>query len=153
MDSDHDGVCDGLDRCPNTPAGAQVDENGCTVAAKKFIDTGLISTTKILFDTGKSTLKPESKNELDSIGKILVEVPDLKVEIGGHTDNVGSEQSNMKLSEDRASAVRDYLVGNFPQLKAENLSAKGFGESKPVATNDTREGRAENRRVEFTIVK
>jgi OOP family OmpA-OmpF porin len=153
LDSDHDGVCDGLDRCPNTPAGAQVDENGCTIEAKKFIDTGLISTTKILFDTGKSTLKPESKSELDKIGGILAEVPDTRVEIGGHTDNVGSEQLNMKLSEERALAVKEYLLKNFPQLKAENLSAKGYGESKPVASNNTKEGRAQNRRVEFAIIK
>jgi len=153
VDSDNDGVCDGLDRCPNTPTGMKVDENGCTVEAKQFLDTGLISTTKILFDTGKSTLKPESKAELDAIGKILIQVPDTKIQVAGHTDNVGSEKLNMKLSEERALAVKDYLLQNFPQLEAEHYSARGYGESKPIASNDTKEGRAENRRVEFAIVK
>jgi OOP family OmpA-OmpF porin len=153
IDSDGDGVPDGIDRCPNTPAGTKVDETGCPVEVRNFIDTGLISTTKILFDTGKSTLKPESKKEIDAIGNILVQVPDVKVEVGGHTDNVGSDKLNMKLSDERAKAVRDYLVKNFPQLHADNYSAKGYGEAKPVASNDTKEGKAQNRRVEFRIMK
>jgi OOP family OmpA-OmpF porin len=153
LDSDKDGVPDGIDKCPNTPEGTKVDETGCPVEVKKFIDTGLISSTKILFDTGKSTLKPESKQELDAIGKILIQVPDTKIEIGGHTDNVGSDKLNMKLSDDRAKSVLDYLLKNFAQLKAENLTAKGYGKTMPVASNDTAEGRAQNRRVEFKIVK
>jgi OmpA-OmpF porin, OOP family len=152
-DSDNDGVLDGIDRCPNTPAGAKVDEWGCTIEAKKFIDTGLISTTDILFDFDKATLKPESKNELDRLGAILIQVPDLVVEVGGHTDAVGTDKYNLKLSDERAKAVRDYLVANFPQIKPENLNSKGYGESTPVATNKTKEGRAANRRVEFKIVK
>ena len=153
MDSDGDGVYDGIDKCPNTPAGTKVDETGCPVEVKKFIDTGLLSTTKILFDTGKSTLKPESKAELDKIGNILIQVPDTKIEIGGHTDNVGTDAFNLKLSNERAKAVLDYLLKNFSQLKADNLTTNGYGESKPVATNDTKEGRSENRRVEFKILK
>jgi OOP family OmpA-OmpF porin len=153
MDSDNDGVWDGIDKCPNTPAGTKVDETGCPVEVKKFIDTGLISSTDILFDLNKSTLKPESKTELDRIGAILVQVPDLKIEIGGHTDSTGSDKTNMVLSEARANAVRDYLVKNFPQINGANLMAKGYGESKPVASNDTKEGRAQNRRVEFRIMK
>lgn len=153
IDSDGDGVPDGIDRCPNTPPGTKVDETGCPVEVRNFIDTGLISTTKILFDTGKSTLKPESKQAIDAIGKILIQVPDVKVEVGGHTDNVGSDKLNMKLSDERAKAVMDYLLKNFPQLKAENYSAKGYGKTQPVASNDTKEGRAENRRVEFKIMK
>jgi OOP family OmpA-OmpF porin len=153
MDSDKDGVFDGIDKCPNTPAGTKVDATGCPVEVKQFIDTGSITTTEILFDTGKSTLKPASKTALDNIGKILVQVPDLKVQIGGHTDATGSDALNMKLSEARAKAVLEYLEKNFPQIKPENLSSKGFGESVPIASNDTAEGRAKNRRVEFKIMK
>ena len=153
MDSDSDGVYDGIDKCPNTPAGTKVDETGCPVEVKAFIDTGLISTTAILFDFNKATLKPESKDELDKLGGILVQVPDLKIEIGGHTDAIGSDATNMKLSDERAKAVRDYLVTNFSQINADNLISKGYGESKPVASNDTNEGRAKNRRVEFKILK
>ncbi len=153
IDSDKDGVFDGIDRCPNTPAGAKVDETGCPVEVKKFLDTGLITATKILFDTGKATLKPESKKELDAIGNILIQVPDLAIEVGGHTDAQGSDQFNMKLSDDRAKAVHDYLEKNFPQLKPDNLTSKGYGESQPVASNDTKEGQAQNRRVEFRILK
>lgn len=153
MDSDNDGVWDGIDKCPNTPAGTKVDETGCPVEVQKFIDTGLISTTEILFDLNKATLKPESKAPLDAIGNLLVQVPDLNVEIGGHTDATGSDATNMKLSEARAKTVHDYLLKNFTEIKADNLSSKGYGESKPVATNDTKEGRAKNRRVEFRIIK
>ncbi len=152
-DSDNDGVLDGIDKCPNTPAGTKVDETGCPVEVEKFIDTGLISTTSILFDLDKATLKPESKTELDRLGAILIQVPDLAVEVGGHTDATGTDQHNLKLSDARAMAVRDYLVANFPQIVAGNLVSKGYGESTPVASNKTKEGRAQNRRVEFKIIK
>jgi OmpA-OmpF porin, OOP family len=153
MDSDGDGVYDGIDKCPNTPAGTKVDETGCPLEVKKMIDTGLISSSLILFDFDKATLRPVSKTELDKIGAILMQVPDLKVEVGGHTDASGPDGHNMKLSDARAKAVRDYLVTNFPQINADNLTSKGYGETKPVATNDTKAGRAQNRRVEFVIQK
>ena len=153
FDSDNDGVFDGIDKCPNTPAGTKVDATGCPVVVEKFIDTGIISTTAILFDLEKATLKSESKSELDRIGAVLIQVPELVVEIGGHTDATGTDKYNLKLSDARAKAVRDYLVANFPQITAGNLTAKGYGESAPVATNKTKEGRAANRRVEFKIVK
>jgi OOP family OmpA-OmpF porin len=153
LDSDNDGVYDGIDKCPNTPAGTKVDATGCPVEVEKFVDTGLISTTEILFDLDKATLRPESKTELDRLGAILIQVPDLKVEIGGHTDATGTDAYNMKLSEERAKAVHDYLVTNFPQITAGNLTSKGYGESAPIATNKTKEGRAKNRRVEFKILK
>jgi OOP family OmpA-OmpF porin len=152
-DSDGDGVLDGIDKCPNTPAGIKVDETGCPVEVKKFIDTGLITTTAILFDLDKATLKPESKTELDRLGAILIQVPELVVEIGGHTDATGTDAYNVKLSDARAKAVHDYLEANFPQITGDNLVSKGYGESTPVASNKTKEGRAQNRRVEFKIVK
>jgi len=153
LDSDNDGVFDGIDKCPNTPAGTKVDETGCPVEVKQFLDTGLITTTAILFDLNKATLKPESKTELDRIGAILIQATDLVVEIGGHTDATGTDQYNLKLSEARAKAVHDYLEASFPQIKPDNLGSKGYGESTPVASNKTKEGRAQNRRVEFKIVK
>lgn len=151
MDSDGDGVFDGLDKCPNTPKGAEIDETGCTVEVKKFVDTGMLSSTKILFETSKAELKPECEAELDKIGGILVQVPDMKIEIAGHTDATGSEDFNEKLSQERAEAVMEYLTKKFPKLDAGNFTAKGYGESKPVADNDTAEGREKNRRVEFII--
>ena len=152
-DADNDGVSDGIDRCPNTPAGAKVDETGCPAEVKKFLDTGLISSTDIMFDFNKATLKPESKAALDKIGNILIQAPDLKIEIGGHTDAKGSDKYNLKLSDERAKAVHDYLKKNFSQINPDNLVSKGYGESKPVASNDTDEGRTQNRRVEFKILK
>jgi len=153
MDSDGDGVYDGIDKCPNTPKDTKVDESGCPAVVKQFIDTGKITTSEILFDTDKATLKPESKRVLDEIGAILIQVPDLKIEIGGQCDYQGSDDYNLKLSDERAKAVRDYFVKNFPQIRGENLVSKGYGESTPVATNETAAGRAQNRRVEFTILR
>ena len=131
----------------------KVDEKGCPVETsekeKEFLDSGLIRESNILFELEKADLKPESKEVLDEIGKIFVQWPDLKIEIGGHTDSQGADDFNQKLSEQRAAAVFEYLKAEFPKINADNFSVKGYGESMPVATNDTKEGRAQNRRVEF----
>lgn len=152
-DSDGDGIYDGIDRCPNTPAGTDVDEHGCSVETseteKEFLNTGLIRASNILFELEKAELKPESEKVIDEIGNILVQWPDLEIEISGHTDSAGSEEFNQKLSEDRAKAVFEYLRENFSALDPDNFTVVGLGESKPVASNDTAEGRAQNRRVEF----
>ena len=153
VDTDGDGVYDGLDRCPNTPEGEEVDEEGCTVEAREFIDTGMLTTTQITFETDRSELEPESREELDRIGRILSQAPGMRIEIAGHTDSAGSEIYNRQLSEDRAMQVRSYLLREFPVLKDENLVARGYGESEPVASNDTAGGRAKNRRVEFRILE
>ncbi|MDD3642944.1 MAG: OmpA family protein [Candidatus Krumholzibacteria bacterium] len=156
VDSDGDGVWDGLDKCPDTPAGTKVDADGCPVkvskAAYEFLDTGLFSTTDITFEVNKADLKPECHKLLDEVGQTLSEWPEAVVEIGGHTDASGAEDYNMKLSEERANSVRQYLLQNFNKIKADNLKAKGYGEGSPVASNDTAEGRAQNRRVEFRIL-
>ena len=152
-DSDGDGVYDGIDRCPNTPAGTEVDKHGCPVETSEteaaFLNTGLISSSNILFELEKANLKPESKEILDEIGNIFVQWPDLEIEIGGHTDSAGDEAFNQKLSEERAAAVFEYLKANFAELESKNFTVKGYGESKPIDSNDTAEGRAKNRRVEF----
>lgn len=101
----------------------------------------------VFFETGSAALKPESVTELDRLAQLLSETPELRVQINGHTDVVGNSAANQTLSESRAKAVLDYLVGQG--IKAERLRFKGFGASKPVASNDTPEGRALNRRTEF----
>lgn len=104
----------------------------------------------IFFDFDKSTLRPESTAELERLIKLLQDVPSMKIEIGGHTDSKGSDEYNMKLSASRAQAVVDYLVSKG--IDKGRLSSKGYGETKPIATNDTEEGRQLNRRTEFEII-
>jgi iron complex outermembrane receptor protein len=137
LDADKDGVVDRLDKCPGTPAGIKVDANGCEI--EEIVLRG------VLFDTDKATLKGSSTAILDSVVDILKQRPGAKVELRGHTDSVGKDAYNMKLSQRRAQAVVDYLVSKG--IPAENLTAKGFGETNPIASNDTAEGREQNRRV------
>jgi OmpA-OmpF porin, OOP family len=99
------------------------------------------------FDFDKATLKPEGKKMVDEAVKVMKDKPDLHVSVEGHTDSVGSDAYNQKLSERRAKAVRDYIVSQG--INADRITTRGFGKSKPVASNDTAEGRAENRRVEI----
>ncbi len=105
----------------------------------------------IFFDTGKAELRSESGPELDRLVTTLNESPKIVIEVRGHTDNTGSNEINAKLSQDRADAVREYFISKG--IEPDRVGSKGFGESKPVATNDTDEGRQQNRRVEFLIVK
>ncbi|MBC7571694.1 MAG: OmpA family protein, partial [Spirosoma sp.] len=105
----------------------------------------------IFFDTGKAELRSESGPELDRLVTTLNESPKIVIEVRGHTDNTGSNEINAKLSQDRADAVREYFISKG--IEPDRVGSKGFGESKPVATNDTDEGRQQNRRVEFMIVK
>lgn len=104
----------------------------------------------VFFDTDKSTLKPMSYIELDKLVEIMTKNPKMKIEIGGHTDNVGAKAYNQKLSQSRAEAVVNYLISK--NITQDRLTFKGYGMDEPIATNDTAEGRAQNRRVEFKIV-
>ena len=116
------------------------------------IETGaIVRLNNIFFDTGKSELRPESAPELDRMVTTMNENPKLVIELGGHTDNVGGSELNQKLSQDRADSVREYFVGKG--IEPDRVASKGFGENKPMGTNDTDEGRQRNRRVEFLIVK
>jgi len=155
-DSDRDGVADGLDKCPNTPANARVDVDGCPIMISEkeveMLDTGKITVRNINFDTAKWTLRPESFAVLDEIGGILIQWPDLRVEIGGHCDSRGSDEMNQELSEKRANAVREYLVSKFSQLRPDQYTAVGYGEAQPIADNTTQTGMAQNRRVEFKVL-
>jgi OOP family OmpA-OmpF porin len=140
MDSDGDGVTDDKDQCPNTPMGATVDARGCWTYA-----------AVVLFDFDSAEIKSEAHPMLDEAVVILKKNPKIKVEVDGHTDNIGPAEYNMMLSERRANAIMKYFVDNG--VEAERLTVKGFGLTKPAAGNDTKEDRAKNRRVELTPVK
>ncbi|MBC8152904.1 MAG: OmpA family protein [Bacteroidetes bacterium] len=105
----------------------------------------------IFFDLGKAELRAESSPELDRIVTTLNDSPKMAIEVGGHTDNTGTNELNVRLSQDRADSVREYLIGKG--IEPDRVASKGFGESKPVAVNETDEGRQQNRRVEFIIIK
>ena len=109
----------------------------------------IVNLSDVLFDTAKSTLKPGAREKLARVSGILVTHPDLKLEIEGHTDSVGSDSYNQSLSERRAESVRSYLVSQ--NIAAQTVTTAGFGESRPVATNDTAAGRQRNRRVELVV--
>ena len=109
---------------------------------------GSVALHGILFDTGKSTIKPESAATLQTIAQVLNEDASLKLEIQGHTDNVGMPAANLKLSQERAAAVKAHLI-QTGGIGADRLTTAGFGDTKPVADNSTEEGRAQNRRVEL----
>jgi OOP family OmpA-OmpF porin len=136
LDSDGDGVADYLDQCPGTPKGATVNSVGC------WAFEGVV-----LFDFAKYEIKPEAYSLLDEAVSVLKKNPEIVVEIQGHTDNIGSGAYNQKLSENRAKAIVDYLVDHG--IASYRLTAKGYGFTQPVASNDTEEGRARNRRVEL----
>ena len=159
LDSDKDGVYDYLDKCPGTPAGVKVDKDGCpppmAATEKAIIEKGRV-TLNVEFDFDKAIVKPKYDNEIGQLAAVLKKYPDLRITIEGHTDNVGKEAYNEKLSQRRADAVRKVLVEKFG-IDAARLKAKGYGPKQPVAPNTTKEGRQQNRRVdaaaEYTIKK
>lgn len=177
-DSDGDGINDEQDKCPNQPGPA--DRNGCpatdrdndgvnddddrcpdiagTVANKGCPDVPdnvgkslSASAQKISFGTGTNNVKltTASNTSLNQVVKMMNENPGLRVRIEAHTDNVGNDDTNMKLSEDRANAVKDYLVNKG--ISADRITAQGFGETMPIADNNTASGRTRNRRVEIKV--
>jgi outer membrane protein OmpA-like peptidoglycan-associated protein len=147
-DADGDGVNDDKDRCPNTPAGVKVDEEGCQVLFEPTRKTLILE--GVNFETGKADLTPESQVILDAVASSLVANEEIKVRVGGHTDNTGSAALNKRLSAARAESVRQYLISKG--VAADRLTAAGYGPSKPVASNKTAAGRAQNRRVELTRI-
>jgi outer membrane protein OmpA-like peptidoglycan-associated protein len=102
----------------------------------------------IYFDPAKTNINPAAAKALDRNGMILKENPQLKVEIGGHTDESGNEKANQAISEKRAESAKKYLMDKF-NIAADRMTAKGYGATKPIADNSTQEGRSKNRRVEF----
>jgi outer membrane protein OmpA-like peptidoglycan-associated protein len=155
-DSDNDGVTDDKDLCPNTQAGIKVDSDGCPITLTEreteLLDKGRITTREIHFETAKWGILPESQPVLDDIGKVLIQWPRLRIEVGGHCDARGADAYNLDLSQKRAQSVLDYLLEKFPQIPREQYVAKGYGERVPVASNKTTEGMAKNRRVEFKVL-
>ncbi|MGB3145798.1 MAG: OmpA family protein [Maribacter sp.] len=148
-DSDGDGVLDKDDTCPEV-AGT-VANAGCPEVTEEVQKQLNDYARTILFDTGKSSIKAESTSVMVDIITILKEYPNAKFTVEGHTDSVGSEKLNQSLSESRALSVKEFLVDKG--IEEFRLSAVGYGESKPMATNNTRAGRAQNRRVEINLVK
>jgi outer membrane protein OmpA-like peptidoglycan-associated protein len=109
----------------------------------------IMNLSDVLFDFGKYTLKPETREKLAKVSGILLTHPDMHLQVEGYTDNVGSDEFNQKLSEQRADSVRDYLISQG--ISADSITAKGFGKSNPIASNDTAKGRQQNRRVEIVV--
>lgn len=140
-DSDSDGVIDSLDECPNTMAKSKVDSVGCMTLVNLNIN----------FDTNKSNIKDSYNTRIVEFANMLKANPKLKATIGAHTDSVGSDAYNQKLSERRAASTVEALKAL--KVDASKIKAVGYGETKPVASNDTVEGRAENRRVEAVMSK
>lgn len=156
-DEDGDGVLDSRDKCPGTPPNTPVDANGCPPVAEAVVEevvvvkeeTIVINDLLFAFDSAK--LDPADKTKLDTVAsRLKSEAPSARMTITGHTDSVGSDAYNQKLSERRAQSVADYLVGaGVPQSNI--VAVQGAGESQPVADNSTDSGRAQNRRVEVLI--
>ncbi len=147
-DNDGDGVLDAADKCPNTPKGVKVDATGCPVAEMKTEVGGVLILEGVNFATGSAELTPTSSVTLDKVAESLNAWPDVTIEVGGHTDSSGNDAANKKLSQDRADAVRQYLIGKG--VAGTRITAVGYGEEKPIADNATKDGKAKNRRVELT---
>ena len=174
-DTDNDGVCDDADRCPDTPPGTQVDSAGCTkaepyVRMERTEETGTVMeksdepvpvppsipemmSVTVWFDFDRTIIKSEYRARLEEFAAFMQQNPDTRAVIEGHTDSRGSERYNNRLSEKRAESVKRYLTEHFG-IHPARISIQGFGESRPVATNKTDAGRAQNRRaVSITIMK
>jgi OOP family OmpA-OmpF porin len=171
-DRDGDGVPDHRDTCPNSPAGSAVDERGCApdadmdgipdssdqcpgTARGKAVDSKgchiTLSLTGLNFGTDSAEFDAQAREQLDEAVSVLKLSPEMRVRVEGHTDSRGSESHNQRLSEKRANAVMQYLIGQG--INAGRLESRGYGESSPIASNDTAEGQARNRRVDFAVVE
>ncbi|WP_316846617.1 OmpA family protein [Pedobacter psychrodurus] len=147
-DTDGDGVSDQFDKCPGTPAGTAVDGSGCPLPKPTVDSTATSNVTgfeKIGFDFNSSVLKTESYPTLDKLSSVLRENGG-KVTVNGYASSEGTAAYNVKLSKDRANSVKTYLVNSG--VNASQVATKGNGEANPIASNDTEEGRIQNRRVE-----
>jgi outer membrane protein OmpA-like peptidoglycan-associated protein len=143
VDSDGDGVTDDKDKCPDSPSDRPVDENGCTIES--------VVLKGVNFELNSSELTAGSSESLDKAVDAMNKYGDLRIEIRAHTDSMGEAAYNQSLSEKRANSVRDYMISKG--IAANRMVAKGYGETKPIADNGTREGRAENRRVELKVIE
>jgi outer membrane protein OmpA-like peptidoglycan-associated protein len=146
-DTDNDGVEDAIDQCPTKPG--KPENKGCPVVEKKDMERLAFAMKAVKFQTGKTILKPESSKILGEIADIMNKYPDYNLRIHGHTDNVGKADKNQLLSEGRAKACLDFIIGKG--VNAKRVQSAGFGSSKPIADNKKAAGKALNRRVEFDI--
>ncbi len=154
-DADSDGVNDDTDKCPTDPETRNdyLDEDGCPDTKPQRIEvtgTQIVIKQRINFATGKATILSDSFPVLDDVAQVLKDYPNIRVEIGGHTDNVGDDAGNQRLSKSRADAVFEYLLKRG--VRADRMITVGFGETRPVDTNMTDAGKLANRRVEFMIL-
>ncbi len=145
-DSDGDGVSDALDKCPGTPIGTPVDKNGCPMEIKEKTTTE----SHIRFETGKAKIRAGFMGEVERVANYLKKFPETSIEIEGHTDTTGPEKLNVRLSLERAESLKKALVSHFG-IKASRLSTIGHSFKRPIADNNTVEGREKNRRVVVTL--
>ena len=157
LDSDGDGVPDGIDLCPNTPRGVRVDERGCPPPVAKLPLIQILRERKAVvlegveFDIDKDTLRPASLTTLDEVAASLKEWPEVRLQVQGHTSEPGTEEHNMDLSQRRAAAVKAYLVSRG--IDASRLEPKGYGETTPIANDESKASRQKNRRVELHVIE
>ena len=147
-DADGDGVPDDRDACPDTPRNYAVDSRGCPIATEEVARFEL----KVNFDFDRAEVKPEYLDEIQGLAEFMRQYPDVIAQLEGHTDSVGTDEYNQGLSQRRVNAVRQVLIDRF-SIQGSRLTATGYGESRPVASNETSAGRAENRRVITVIMK
>ncbi len=151
LDSDYDGVYDYIDLCPDTPIGTMVDAKGCPVVIEKFEAPVLVLESIKGFESGSTRLSETAKRELKKFSEVMKKYPDAYWRIEGHTDSQGSYEFNKKLSQQRADAIKNYLISLG--FTSDRLIAEGMGESYPIADNKTKEGREKNRRIVITKIK
>ncbi|HRO07734.1 MAG TPA: thrombospondin type 3 repeat-containing protein [Saprospiraceae bacterium] len=147
-DTDGDGIPDHRDKCPTIPG--SVANEGCPEIKKEDKKTLEIAMQAVQFQLGSSVLKPESHAVLIQIADIMARYPDFNLHISGHTDNTGNPVLNQSLSEKRAKACYDFLIGKG--VSSSRMSHIGYGESRPISSNDNEKGRSLNRRVEFNLI-
>jgi OOP family OmpA-OmpF porin len=168
LDSDGDGVADYKDQCPSTPEGAEVDATGCaldsdgdgvadykdqcpgTAEGLAVNEVGCPAETcinlQVRFEFNKAEIQTEYTDHLEEVAEFLMRYPETKMVVEGHTDSVGSMEYNEDLSQRRAESVKQFMVDEYG-IRANRLKAVGYGESRPIASNGTPEGRQKNRRV------
>lgn len=147
-DADGDGVPDSRDACPDTPRTYAVDDRGCPIPLEEVARIDL----QVNFDFDRAEVKPEYFSEIRQVADFMTQYPDVVVELEGHTDSTGTEEYNQGLSQRRVNAVREVLISQMG-MQASRITATGYGETRPVASNSTSEGRAQNRRVVSVIIK
>lgn len=147
-DRDQDGFNDEVDACPDEASSVN---KGCPEVAQEIVEQVVEAAKGVFFEKNKAILSKESFDNLDQIAEVLKKNPELNVDIEGHTDNTGSAERNAYLSQQRADVCKNYLVKKG--IAAERITSTGYGDMKPIATNDTEEGRAQNRRTEFILSK